>query len=81
MKKGDSSMHVLMLIVRLLRRARRHCQIQSRFFAGARPVRLGRYAQPSVISEAIEETIPEAVIYDRRAANGKSGFYAGWLHI
>jgi phosphatidyl-myo-inositol dimannoside synthase len=32
------------------------------------------YAQPRLIPEPIEETIPEAVVYDRRAARGKLAF-------
>jgi phosphatidylinositol alpha-1,6-mannosyltransferase len=32
------------------------------------------HAQPRLIPEAIEEIIPEAVVYDRRAANGKVAF-------
>jgi glycosyltransferase involved in cell wall biosynthesis len=32
------------------------------------------YAQPRLIPDAIEDVIPEAVIYDRRAAGGKTAF-------
>ena len=32
------------------------------------------YAQPRLIPEPIEEVIPEAVVYDRRAAGGKITF-------
>jgi phosphatidylinositol alpha-1,6-mannosyltransferase len=32
------------------------------------------YAQPRLIPEPIEEVIPEAVVYDRRAAGGKMAF-------
>ena len=32
------------------------------------------HAQPRLIPEPIEEVIPEAVVYDRRAAGGKLAF-------
>jgi glycosyltransferase involved in cell wall biosynthesis len=36
-------------------------------------------ALPRLISEAIDEEIPESVVYDRRSATGKIGFLQRWL--